>query len=952
MIIAEDDSEDNAAHVRDVYNRVTASGAVYSYLPKAGKLRELDQTIQDASDGKMPTRAQAKGLEDQMQHIGKLEEELANVRISNAAEFQQMLKTKPFKSASTSTSTTSVPTPNKMDAKVHTDLDMKHIDLARVVKTVVENKSKDTPNTTTPIQDAAQVLFSPEREKQERLLNWDVETAVGTERELPTPRQAPVVGTQFASGSSQMPMGMVDPLTEIKKSVDDHAMEIADDQDDGKVAEAKQANKIHMLHAGDAMPSKGFKDARDMTWLHEALALKNQGNEEFKAKDYLPAARSYTAALILVYDNELRVNVSDTDLVLYSELLHSRSKALYQLKAWPLALADVTLIPEQCYTLKTWQQRAEIAGAFGLYEEQKHCLEAQISYFTDKAHGGVGEVHDYDKIKQLRSRVKNCKTKLDLVLSNLERKTHDSIVPMECPYVPFVFWTARDLGLEYNSTDESKVKASAAPSASVASDIFTPAAVFMKDVRSSESKGDDANASDPDVQVLRLMQQMTASVDSAVEFKMLPGRGFGMVAKRDIKPKEVVWREKPLLFAEVGKTLKGTSIRGLCDMCGSNVSVVQVKSDDVKRSEFKTTRDSPPVKEYELQPLAGSKTKTDKDSLITGTISQERTRLADALLSAPQQDIMVTTLEDSSTTKMDQGQDKTKSAKERSTENKIAYTVVRGAHVSCQYCPYESYCSEQCRDTAYKRYHKSLCGLDYERLRSMAIESGDLSWRIPILIFKLIGMARNNGKRTPMQLPIVDHWLELTRDRLSKTKVPHSGTRLINCFQQVSDTSQSFGDPLLDAQFYDAMEQMISSCSHSSLSKMDSNQDTVAAERMMGVGLFPGASMINHSCEPNADWSIAMDRKAQGLEIVSTRKIAKGQEICYSYVPEELPYTRRAKRLWEQQGFICDCNRCKKDRCKGVPPLRTLPQTKTKQDTKAKTNEQAQKTESKSKTKS
>lgn len=889
---------------------ITASGTVRTVVPEASKLRNLAQLLQNSPDGRAPTDSQSRGLVDQLQRMTKLEQDLATVRISNAQEFQQMLKTKPFKTTDTTATTSATTSPGiVLDQDVKVDTPMRY-------ETKIDHgdfNSSGTAQTSTRGQ-----------------------TNLGPDVKISGTSASVSAGTNSGSGSGSVPIqnardfflsttrddkGSLAPPTRVDKasaSATKQSMVVIMDEEQDETSETKETKQqIHVLNTGEAMPSKAFKQERDMTWLHEALALKNQGNEEFKAKDYLPAARSYTAALILVYDNELRVNVNDTDLVLYSELLHSRSKALYQLKAWPLALADMTLIPQQSYTLKTWQQRAEIAGAFGLYEEQQHCLEAQIPYFTDGLHGGKGEKHEYDKIKQLRSRIKSCKVKLDLALNNLERKTHDSVVPLECPYIPFVFWTARDLGLEYNQIDVKEAKYNESMLQTPVFG-FTPAATFMKNARQTEDLSSTS-------EVLKLMQKMSA--DGMVEFKEIPGRGIGMVAKRDIKQKEIVWREKPLLFAEVGKTLHGTSIRGLCDMCGSSVSVVQVKAEESEAQVHPRSADmiatlGPPNKKYELQPLSSganktkAKTKTDKNALITDPITRERTIVADALLSAPRQDMMqdesVPTVKTSDDDITGKAQDCKAAAAE--IKSNVKFTVVRGAHVSCQFCPYESYCSEQCRDTAFQRYHKSLCGQDYERLRSMAIESGDLSWRVPILIFKLIGMARNNGKRTPMQLPIVDHWLELTRERLTKTKIPHSGTRLINCFQQVSDTSNSFGDPLLDAQFYDAMEQMISSCSHSSLSKLDTDRDAVAAERMMGVGLFPGASMINHSCKPNVDWSIAMDRKSQGLEVVAMRNISKGQEICYSYVREELAHSRRAKLLWEQHGFICECERCLKDR--------------------------------------
>ncbi|KAK1408743.1 hypothetical protein QVD17_40763 [Tagetes erecta] len=82
-------------------------------------------------------------------------------------------------------------------------------------------------------------------------------------------------------------------------------------------------------------------------------------------------------------------------------------------------------------------------------------------------------------------------------------------------------------------------------------------------------------------------------------------------------------------------------------------------------------------------------------------------------------------------------------------------------------------------------------------------------------------------------------------------------------------------------------------------------------------GIYPIASFFNHDCLPNACRFDYLDGDKSSLvsntEIVirMIHDVPQGREICLSYFPVNLKYHERQKRLRDDYGFICECDRCK-----------------------------------------
>lgn len=92
-----------------------------------------------------------------------------------------------------------------------------------------------------------------------------------------------------------------------------------------------------------------------------------------------------------------------------------------------------------------------------------------------------------------------------------------------------------------------------------------------------------------------------------------------------------------------------------------------------------------------------------------------------------------------------------------------------------------------------------------------------------------------------------------------------------------------------------------------------------AHRSVRAYGIYPTASFFNHDCLPNAcrfDYIDARDGSSNNTDIIvrAIHDIEQGREICLSYFPVNWSYADRQKRLLEDYGFVCDCDRCQVER--------------------------------------
>ena len=77
------------------------------------------------------------------------------------------------------------------------------------------------------------------------------------------------------------------------------------------------------------------------------------------------------------------------------------------------------------------------------------------------------------------------------------------------------------------------------------------------------------------------------------------------------------------------------------------------------------------------------------------------------------------------------------------------------------------------------------------------------------------------------------------------------------------------------------------------------------------MDLYLNVARFNHSCRPNVRFTRWQKDPAhpQKHNIVATRPIKIGDEMCYSYIDHDQIYRERQQDLWHRC-FICECDRC------------------------------------------
>lgn len=98
------------------------------------------------------------------------------------------------------------------------------------------------------------------------------------------------------------------------------------------------------------------------------------------------------------------------------------------------------------------------------------------------------------------------------------------------------------------------------------------------------------------------------------------------------------------------------------------------------------------------------------------------------------------------------------------------------------------------------------------------------------------------------------------------------------------------------------------------MSRLSMNGFTITNSELLpiGHGVYCGASMINHSCRPNAVPTFWLRTSIPPmLQITACQSINIGEEVTISYCETSTPKSIRTECLWKSYKFVCDCPLCK-----------------------------------------
>lgn len=229
------------------------------------------------------------------------------------------------------------------------------------------------------------------------------------------------------------------------------------------------------------------------------------------------------------------------------------------------------------------------------------------------------------------------------------------------------------------------------------------------------------------------------------------------------------------------------------------------------------------------------------------------------------------------------------------------------ALVPCSKCSLACFCNEECRDAAWKSFHSWECG-GLEVCFSVGIVH--LSLRVALL-----GLLKENTEDYLEVKNLVSHLNDLQSSDLFSYTV--TATLLVIYLEKYTGLFEGEGrlDKLLEfgGTVLLHIGQLV--CNGHAITDIESEElnpkQSVLIEDQVRVGtaIYPSASMMNHSCEPNI-----INSFFNSLLIVrSTKDLQEGDEIynCYGPMVYNTDYNKRQELLLSQYFFVCDCNSCK-----------------------------------------
>jgi hypothetical protein len=275
-------------------------------------------------------------------------------------------------------------------------------------------------------------------------------------------------------------------------------------------------------------------------------------------------------------------------------------------------------------------------------------------------------------------------------------------------------------------------------------------------------------------------------------------------------------------------------------------------------------------------------------------------------------------------------------------------------------CDVERYCSEACRTAAWNSYHRLLCPGPPTRSGSGALDEAppgrrlvELARRLGrtnvLLVAKMLCMGAvaylANGGDAIAAFECFDAFaahlepfdgdeeaLRLVRAAIAQ-KHPLDGPGMMrldgaldlerfrrynSAIMRNAQTVQPVSD--LHDFLVDLGEEDVAPVVHGfiavaigatrSLTLLDVlDSDAMAALNVVGAsGLYSVANSMNHSCAPNA--VVVSSFPDCRIRVVAVRDIAAEEEVCFSYVDENLPLEERRAKLLNYYQFLCECPRC------------------------------------------
>lgn len=240
----------------------------------------------------------------------------------------------------------------------------------------------------------------------------------------------------------------------------------------------------------------------------------------------------------------------------------------------------------------------------------------------------------------------------------------------------------------------------------------------------------------------------------------------------------------------------------------------------------------------------------------------------------------------------------------------------------CSNCSKVSYCSQSCADQAWNDYHEKECSY-LEVLHSSGVLRLSLRVVIKAGIEKVLEVDRESrGQQNLEKLKrgcdykslfnLCDHSKELNYLICSRQT-------LAACFLTYVMASYMKLIPSSDANYYKVGGIILKHIHQISVNSVaifyqpivpgpDNMHGVDVKNQVVGTGVFPTVSLLNHSCVSNTESFF----KGNKIHLRSSRTIEANEEIYYSYGPmfRKMSRSERMETLQNQYYFRCNCSAC------------------------------------------
>jgi len=245
---------------------------------------------------------------------------------------------------------------------------------------------------------------------------------------------------------------------------------------------------------------------------------------------------------------------------------------------------------------------------------------------------------------------------------------------------------------------------------------------------------------------------------------------------------------------------------------------------------------------------------------------------------------------------------------ERRSRCSYCFRKLRSLEISINDFFHYFYCSMECQKNDYTLNSELVeCIKKSPLFRSS--DANTVVTPVALLLYRIIALIyreeSSNKKISPTRnamnqlIPNDEDKIELSNDEIRYRQ--HVAQCTIQLFKHTHN---------IDFFSMDELCRMISRIIYNGFSITESTE-----LKTVGLGVYPCASIVNHSCVPNLVQTFEFTKEAPPtLGLTSCRFIKANEEMCISYTNALDTYSKREEFCLKEYKFLCDCKRCTKGR--------------------------------------